>query len=293
MYGKKQTSSASIKDAFVDSARRQVAEAGAVAADAATSGAWAYPLLGAYYLLTHPTLLRPLVPVIFKGVVLSLGVLAFLFAFTYLPQVAVLAFISGPLAFVAAVPLILAEAYVVITFLARTYLLGSVGVDVFDAVLLQKGQIALVERGRQVSAADGKPRVLGRLLTKPLSKFSTDGIVRYILTLPLNFIPVVGTASFLLLNGYKAGPAFHQRYFQLKGYDKDKRAAVVHKRRGAYTAFGVVATLLGLVPVISTFFSLASSVGAALWAANIETKGNALNDSDVPVALPSSAKKEL
>ena len=39
---------------------------------------------------------------------------------------------------------------------------------------------------------------LGRAITKPLSsKLSTDGIIRYILTLPLNFIPVVGTVFFL------------------------------------------------------------------------------------------------
>jgi hypothetical protein len=37
-------------------------------------------------------------------------------------------------------------------------------------------------------------------------------------------------------NGFKAGPGHHARYFQLKGYDKEKRQAVVHKRRGAYTA---------------------------------------------------------
>jgi hypothetical protein len=40
----------------------------------------------------------------------------------------------------------------------------------------------------------------------------------------------------LTLSGYKAGPGFHARYFQLKGYDKEKRNAAVAKRRGAYTA---------------------------------------------------------
>jgi hypothetical protein len=36
--------------------------------------------------------------------------------------------------------------------------------------------------------------------------------------------------------GYKAGPGYHARYFQLKNYDKAKRQEVIHKRRGAYTA---------------------------------------------------------
>jgi hypothetical protein len=37
-------------------------------------------------------------------------------------------------------------------------------------------------------------------------------------------------------NGFKAGPGHHARYFQLKGYDKEKRQAAISKRRGAYTA---------------------------------------------------------
>jgi hypothetical protein len=56
------------------------------------------------------------------------------------------------------------------------------------------------------------------------------------LTLPLNFIPVVGTACFLVINGYKSGPGYHARYFQLKGYSKDQKASAINKRRGAYTA---------------------------------------------------------
>lgn len=44
-----------------------------------------------------PTLIRPLLPIIFKGILMSAGVIAALFAFAYLPQVAILAVISGPL----------------------------------------------------------------------------------------------------------------------------------------------------------------------------------------------------
>lgn len=36
--------------------------------------------------------------------------------------------------------------------------------------------------------------------------------------------------------GIKAGPGFHARYFQLKGYDTSNREEFVEKRKGAYTA---------------------------------------------------------
>ncbi|WWD22116.1 hypothetical protein CI109_106605 [Kwoniella shandongensis] len=290
----------STADTITESAKRQVKEVGDTAQDALTSGAWAYPLLGVYYLATHPALVKPLLPTLFKGVLMSAGVVAGLFAFTYLPQVAVLAFVSGPLAFVLAVPLLLSEAYVVVIFLTRTLLVGQAGTDLFDAVLLQKGHLALVEQGRTVTSSGGKTKVLGTLLAKPLSKFSTDSMVRYVLTLPLNLIPVVGTVFFLGYNGLKAGPGYHARYFQLKGYDKEKRQAVIQKRRGAYTAFGTVAMALNLIPVVSVFLTFTTSVGAALWAAELEGKGKSTATAageEIEVLLPgvdkSSGKKEL
>jgi hypothetical protein len=38
-----------------------------------------------------------------------------------------------------------------------------------------------------------------------------------------------------LTAGLKAGPGYHARYFQLKGFDKEKRQAAIQKRRGSYT----------------------------------------------------------
>lgn len=53
----------------------------------------------------------------------------------------------------------------------------------------------------------------------------------------------------------KSGPSYHQRYYQLKGWDAQKKKEMIHKRRGAYTAFGTVAMALNLIPVVSVFFT--------------------------------------
>ncbi|OWZ45806.1 hypothetical protein C356_03065 [Cryptococcus neoformans c45] len=260
-------------ETVTESARRQVQEVGVIAQDGLSSGAWIYPLLGILYLFSHPTLIRPLLPVIFKGVLMSAGVIAVLFTFAYLPQVAVLAVISGPLAFVLAIPLILGEAFVMVMFLTRGILVAQATVDIFDAVLLQKGHTVLVENGRHVTNKGGRVKQLGTLMTKPLSRFNVDSIVRYLLTLPLNFIPLIGTVFFLGYNGYKAGPGFHARYFQLKNFDKDRRQAFIKKRRGAYLMFGTMAMALNLIPIASIVFSFTTATGAALWAAELENKG--------------------
>ncbi|KAJ9101711.1 hypothetical protein QFC21_003049 [Naganishia friedmannii] len=264
-------------DALKETAKRQLLEVIETSEDAVTSGAWVYPIRGIVYLLSHPSLLQPMIPTLLKAAAAAVAVLIGMFFFTYLPQVAVLAFVTGPLAFVAAVPLVLGESYIVLTFLTRTFLVGQAGVDLFDAVLLARNHTELVQKGRLLNPSSrsngGKVTQLGRAITKPLSsKLSTDGMVRYVLSLPLNFIPVVGTVFFLGYNGMKSGPSYHARYFQLKGWDAQKKREVVHKRRGAYTAFGTVAMALNLIPVVSVFFTLTSSVGAALWASDIENK---------------------
>ncbi|KIR42613.1 hypothetical protein I307_00961 [Cryptococcus deuterogattii 99/473] len=260
-------------ETVTESARRQIQEVGAIAQDGLSSGAWIYPLLGILYLFSHPTLIRPLLPVIIKGILMSAGVVTALFAFAYLPQVAVLAVISGPLAFALAIPLILGEAFVVVMFLTRGILVAQATVDIFDAVLLQKGHSALVENGRQITNKGGKVKQLGTMMTKPLSRFNVDSVVRYLLTLPLNFIPLVGTIFFLGYNGYKAGPGFHARYFQLKNFDKDRRQAFIKKRRGAYLMFGTMAMALNLIPIVSIVFSFTTATGAALWASELENMG--------------------
>lgn len=65
---------------------------------------------------------------------------------------------------------------------------------------------------------------------------------RFLLRVSIVFLPKLHLLSLLLTsfftfdsyNGYKAGPGFHARYFQLKDFDKDRRQAFIKKRRGAY-----------------------------------------------------------
>ncbi|CAA7267987.1 unnamed protein product [Cyclocybe aegerita] len=253
----------------MDSLKDTLRKTAVLSRDALLSHAWSYPLLGIPYLIAHPALYTAVAPVLAKAAVTSLAITGILFFFTYLPQVAFCALFSGPFAFVAAGIMVLSEAYVLVSFISKAFL--SAAQDrIFDAVLLQQGNQSLVERGRQVKSNSSGFKVVGKSLIQPLNRFSKEGIVRYIVSLPLNSIPGVGTALFLLYNGIKSGPTFHARYFQLKNLDKSTREAFVEKRRGAYTAFGATALALNLVPVIGLLFNLTSTIGAALWANKLE-----------------------
>lgn len=145
---------------------------------------------------------------------------------------------------------------------------------------------SLVSEGRQIRPGSDPIGKLGKLLKKPFARFSPDAIIRYLIYLPLNFIPVVGTVMFIILQGRKAGPAAHARYFQLKEMKSRQKEDFIEQRKAAYTrydqttksccssnvtrSFGVPVVLLELIPVAGLFFSFTNAVGAALWAADME-----------------------
>ena len=167
----------------------------------------------------------------------SMVAFAALLFFTFIPQVTVLAVFTGPFAPIFALILVGAEALILISLFGRALFLGPALTHVFDATLAAQGQTQLLKEGKTRAAVGSSPAgEVGSQLMKPLQAFSQEGMLRYALTLPLNFIPGIGTAFFLLYNGHKAGPSWHSRYFELKGIPKDQRAAFVEKRRAEYTA---------------------------------------------------------
>ncbi|KAF2860242.1 hypothetical protein K470DRAFT_258205 [Piedraia hortae CBS 480.64] len=248
---------------------RQLAEQGA------KSGAYLYPLRGIVYLLSHEDLRRPLISRLASTFTLGMGVTTFMFLFTYVPQVAALVFTSGPLAALTTILLVLSESSTLTTVLSRALLIDESLIDTFDGTLVSKGETTLVAKERKVASgrtADSIAR-LGKLVKKPFQRFKPEAIVRYLMYLPLNFIPIIGTATFILLQGKKYGPQTHNRYFQLKGMSRSQREQYIQENQGAYTSFGVVATLLEMVPIAGIFFVFTNTCGAALWAADLEKRG--------------------
>ncbi|KAI4133416.1 MAG: hypothetical protein LQ347_002184 [Umbilicaria vellea] len=245
----------------------------ALTSDAARSGAYLYPLRGIYYFLAHRSLWKPLTSKLIPTMSLGLGITAFMFVFTYLPQAALMAFTNGPLAAVSAALLVLSESSTLFTIFSKTFLIQDALVDTFDGVLVSKNTTELVSGGRQIKAGSDPMAKLGKLVKTPFAKFTPSALIRYFMYLPLNFIPVVGTVMFVILQGRRAGPAAHQRYFQLKGWNDTQRQKHIEDNKAAYTSFGIAAILLELVPVGSILFAFTNTVGAALWAADME-KGN-------------------
>lgn len=94
---------------------------------------------------------------------------------------------------------------------------------------------SLVANERQVKSGNDSIAKLGKIMTKPFAKFTPKAIIRYFMYLPLNFIPVIGTVLFVIMQGRKFGPTAHARYFQLKKMGKKEKEEFIEKRKAAYT----------------------------------------------------------
>jgi len=79
--------------------------------------------------------------------------------------------------------------------------------------------------------------------------------------------------TLIAATGSEQGPTYHSRYFQLKCYTQSQKNGFIERNKPKYLAFGTVATLLQIVPGASIFFLYTNTVGAALWAVELERKG--------------------
>jgi len=265
-------------------------KAKALAKSAAKSGAYLYPIKGIFYFVSHRTLWKPLLSKLVPTMTLSLGVVAAMFVFAYLPQLAVLVFVNGPLAAFTTILLTLSESSTLINILSRNFLLQDALVDTFDGVLISRQQTAVLTEGRQVKSGNFNDPIakLGKLVKSPFEKYSPKSLIRYLMYLPLNFIPVVGTVVFVLLQGRARGESVHTRYFQLKKWNNSQREEWLKENAAPYAAFGTVATLLELIPLVNIFFTFTNTTGAALWAADIESNNTSMTEMTTPKPSDSS-----
>ena len=111
-------------------------------------------------------------------------------------------------------------------------------------------------------------------------------MVELVVFLPLNLIPIVGTPAFIIITGTRLGKLSHYRWYQLRGLTRHERKREIKSRTWDYVWFGTVAMILELIPVLSLFFLLSSTLGSALWVGDMEAerKNQAVRDlvGDVP-----------
>ncbi|KAF5027161.1 hypothetical protein F66182_734 [Fusarium sp. NRRL 66182] len=120
-------------------------------------------------------------------------------------------------------------------------------------------------------------RMLGKPTTDAVyTPWSIIQIVELIVFLPLNLVPVFGTPAFIIITGTRLGKLAHYRWFQIKGFSKIEQKQALRDRAWEYVWFGTVAMILELVPILSLFFLLTTTAGAAQWTAQIESESRSI-----------------
>ncbi|KAJ4398817.1 hypothetical protein N0V85_006188 [Neurospora sp. IMI 360204] len=239
------------------------------------SRAAAYPIQGIYYFLRHPEFYP-----VFLGRLLPLSIISFLvylilFTFAFIPQLLFLMIFQGKAgAWFNAIVLVLGEGHVVIQGLFEGFFVDEAQVDIFDATLINHGLTDLVAPHRLLFPdAPTSVKMLGKPTTKAeFQPFSLKQIIELIVFLPFNLIPYGGTVAFLMITGSRYGKLSHHRWFQLRGLSKKEMKRERSYWSWEYTWFGTIAMVLQLIPVLSFFFLLTTSAGAALWVTDLEER---------------------
>ncbi|KAK4513013.1 uncharacterized protein ATC70_003724 [Mucor velutinosus] len=94
----------------------------------------------------------------------------------------------------------------------------------------------------------------------------------FVLTLPLNVVPVVGPLCFISIQALFRGGAAHKRYFQLYKWTPEQRQRRIEAYFWQYQRFGLVATALEMLPFVGYLFMYTNQVGAALWAMDLHDR---------------------
>ncbi|EWC47332.1 hypothetical protein DRE_00300 [Drechslerella stenobrocha 248] len=230
-----------------------------------------YPVRGIVYLYYNPVLWKVISTRVVPCLILSGCVTVVLFIILYIPLVAVMSFLAGPVALINAAVTILTLAANLNSILCENFLLEESLVNIFDAVLLLEKHVDLVSEGQVVDQnAPDVVSSLGAYKISPNLRASLKIICEYIFFMPVSFIPIVGPFIFLAIQGNRAGPIAHYWYFRLKKMDKKQQKAFVKNYHWSYLNFGTVALGLQFIPVLSILIAFTNAIGAALWAIRLE-----------------------
>lgn len=183
-------------------------------------------------------------------------------------------FFNGPSALVTTAIAILHQANLAARVLSGMFLLPMPLKLLFDAVMSREGHDELVLRSRLRRGAELSTVAIGKQTTKSIVKntVAPKWLFRTFLRISLNFVPFVGPLIIVMMDGPSHGRKAHSRYFELKRFDGKETDHYVRSRRGQYWGFGMIAGALETVPLIGFIFTFTNTVGAAIWASQIETR---------------------
>ncbi|TMW58773.1 hypothetical protein Poli38472_006918 [Pythium oligandrum] len=221
-----------------------------------------YAIQGIVYFFTHPRLWFTIICPLLLTLVFAIASVVVIFAVALHPQARGLADAGVPdgLAWVLAILLAIIEIFLA-TLIYSLIALPRHTDKVFEQVLKDKGHGEAVHN-KKIRASCGRT----------CSIWCRVNMSRQVLTLPLNLIPIIGTITYIWINGLLFGWDAHLYYFELKGYSYSEQKEVVDTHKRTYSSFGMQTLVSEMIPALGPLFLFTNAVGAALFAADLEAE---------------------
>ncbi|CUS20774.1 LAQU0S01e14356g1_1 [Lachancea quebecensis] len=150
--------------------------------------------------------------------------------------------------------------------------------SIFDATLTKLGHIEFLERAKHLPVTPPK-RTSWRSLEFWLVVLPSKGVsLTFSLTSKvtlsmLSLIPIIGPTIVNQLLSPTRGFSYGKRFYVLKNLNGSQLKDKFYEHLGEYTAFGMMAGLLELIPIMSIITIPSNVIAGALWASNELKKG--------------------
>ncbi|CAI4050995.1 Rrt8p SKDI_15G1120 [Saccharomyces kudriavzevii IFO 1802] len=249
-----------------------------------SSGAFIYPFLGFYEVLTNPVYWKHIFLFALCYAIIFITI-AGLFYVALVPLLVTWAILLlGPLGVVLVHIQWILQTNVLTAFVCRTLVLTHITNQIFDISLVLQDQDEFLNEAkilpkpqrphRKIDEPDAVrnfntvkghwvfkiPRLFFRFLFK-MSNFTS-------LTL-LSLIPIIGPILANQIMAPRRTFTYLQRYFLLKGFTKKQAKDFQYEHYASFICFGMSAGLLELVPFFTIVTISSNTVGAAKWCSSL------------------------
>lgn len=240
--------------------------------DVLSSGGYVYPILGVHYFFTTPDLWPFYVSICIPQLIITVIIYILTFIVFFPIASAFWVVMTGPLGLITAWWCVFRQASLTSTFVVTYFLMPEIQRIAFDSVLSRESADSVVLQGKLRRIAKvpfyikcGKLFwVLPQILVLPYT------LLKGLLMVLINYIPIFGWYIVTFIQAPSKALQAHARYFTLKGYDERQVLAIYKANTGAYLGYGLISNGLELIPILNIFFMFTNTLGAAVWAVEIE-----------------------
>lgn len=165
-----------------------------------------------------------------------------------------------------------------VTLQLASHFIGNIRNRLFDSVLKERKGLPMEESDvteitNKVAGADSQGALVHHTFLSPMSLMILSAQVDdswtilllrpavFIMTLPLNIVPVVGPLCFISIQALFRGGMAHRRYFQLYQWSANQRQRRMETYFWQYQRFGMVATALEMIPFVGYLFMYTNQIG--------------------------------